>query len=400
MFSLRRFLKDATIYSLAGWLSRAMSIILLPLYTRIFSPADYGVLDLLAASTAFLTIALQLGLNSSITRFFHDDTTQADQKAYFATGFWLKVIVYVPIVIGLIFFAEDLSRFLYGHNDFEALITWALISVFTSGLWTYLLLIYRLRFKSLAYSTFSMLRLLAGVGLTIYFVVVIRTGIIGIYWANVIVDATLAITLLLLNGGYIFRPDFSRAKSLLKFGLPLIPSALAYFSMLYLDRYFIQIYWGETQLGLYAVVYKFSGILAMITAGFSVAWAPFLWSVYGQAEGPTIIRTIFKGFALCLSLLALAMGLFSREILTILTTPDYISGASIAYLIVLAVVIYYTTDYFCVGIDGTKKTTYRLWAGIMAAAANFGLNCFSFRHLASAGRPGPPCSLTPFTAFT
>lgn len=374
MASIKEFFKDAFIYSVAGWISRLLGFILLPVYTRIFSPDDYGVFDLIAASTAFLIFGLQLGLDSAVTRFFSASNSETEKRAYFSTVFWTKIFTYIPIITIFILLSPAINKLLFGDNNQQALIIWALISVFTTSLWLYFLQLYRLQFKSFIYSVFSVIYLIASIILTIYFVVLARTGIIGIYWAKVIIDSIMVCYILLKNRSFILKLEFPLLKSLLCFGLPLVPSALAYFIMEYMDRYFIQVYWGLASLGIYAVAYKISNVLRLVALGFNTAWAPFLYSIYDKKDGSKKIRLVFKGYALILVLIAFCISLFSKELLLLFTTQAYAEAYKVIYIILFSLVVYLTSDYFCVGIGIKNKTYHRLGAGIVAAASNFFLN--------------------------
>lgn len=374
MASIKHFLKDFLIYSLANWASKILGFILIPLYTRIFTPGDYGMLDLLLTSGLFLTALLDLGLNDALTRFFSAAADEGEQKRYVATVFWVKILLYLPVLTILMAFAGTFSMVLFHQRAQQALVVWALIAVLTSGLWLYFLALYRLRFRALAYSLFSVAYLALTLLLTIYFVVVRRSGVIGVYQAKVLTDVTLLAALLWNNRRFLGKPDFACLRPLLQFGLPLIPAAFVYTALEYLDRYFIQVYWGVTAVGIYSIGRKLATLLTLVTSGFDTVWAPFLYAVHTQPDGAAVIRQIFKGFALLTLLLAFGIGLFARELLAVFTTAAYLAAAPVIPIVVFALVIYATTVRFCVGIGIRKKTHYHLWGGFVATGANFSLN--------------------------
>ena len=43
----RSFIKDSSIYMLPAFLSQGVNLFLVPLYTRVLSPSDYGAIDML-----------------------------------------------------------------------------------------------------------------------------------------------------------------------------------------------------------------------------------------------------------------------------------------------------------------------------------------------------------------
>lgn len=374
MASVHRFFKDSVIYTLASWASKVLGFVLIPLYTRIFTPADYGVLDLLLTSILFLSAFLELGLNEAVTRFFSVAKQESEQQVYFATVFWVKVLTYLPVLALLISFSDAISRAFFGTVAYQPLIVWALGSVFTSGLWLYFLALYRLRSQSLAYSLLSVAYLLSTLLLTIYFVVVMKSGVIGVYRAKVLTDIMMLSGLIWRNRQLLRNADFSCLHGLLRFGLPLMPSAIFYTVLEYLDRYFIQAYWGATALGIYAIAYKLATLLTLVTSGFDTAWTPFMYAIHAEEHGSETIGKVFKGFAFLTALLAFGISLFSKELLMFLTTPQYQEASPIIPIVIFALVVYATTIRFCVGIGIRKKTHYHVWGGLVAALLNAGLN--------------------------
>ena len=65
-------LRDSLIYGLASILSRGLAIFLLPIYTRVLSPADYGVYDLLVTLVALANLVVALEVSQGLARYWAD----------------------------------------------------------------------------------------------------------------------------------------------------------------------------------------------------------------------------------------------------------------------------------------------------------------------------------------
>ena len=76
---------------------RFFNFILVPLYTNIFSPADYGIVQLIYAYTAILNIIFIYGLDSAYLKFasFKD---LGDEKDNFSTPYIAVFITSLLIV--------------------------------------------------------------------------------------------------------------------------------------------------------------------------------------------------------------------------------------------------------------------------------------------------------------
>ena len=72
--------KDFILYGVAGALTKASSIILLPFYTFYFSPEEYGVLELLMVIITLSSIMGLLQLESALSRFFYEYKAQERKK--------------------------------------------------------------------------------------------------------------------------------------------------------------------------------------------------------------------------------------------------------------------------------------------------------------------------------
>ncbi|MFN4993034.1 MAG: hypothetical protein ACK5FU_00070, partial [Bacteroidota bacterium] len=86
--SIRSLVSDSLIYGMAGVISRFIGFFLTPLYTRVYSPADYGVLGILNNGYLLVTIILILALDNSTARWFYDTDDYADRKSSINTWLW------------------------------------------------------------------------------------------------------------------------------------------------------------------------------------------------------------------------------------------------------------------------------------------------------------------------
>ena len=70
MSRLKQLGKDSVIYGIGGILAKAVSFLLLPVYTRIFSPDEYGTIEMLTVICSFLSSILVLGMDSAQSMYF------------------------------------------------------------------------------------------------------------------------------------------------------------------------------------------------------------------------------------------------------------------------------------------------------------------------------------------
>ncbi len=90
MNSSQSFLKHAAVYGLASMLTQAAGFVLLPLYTRYLSPADYGVLEILGriAETA-ATVLLFGGFRQALFTFYQQASDEKERRRVVSAAFLL-----------------------------------------------------------------------------------------------------------------------------------------------------------------------------------------------------------------------------------------------------------------------------------------------------------------------
>ena len=70
MFKFRELVKSTGKYSIAMLARRAAGILMLPIYTRLLTPADYGVLELLDLTTSMLSILVGMRIGQALFYFY------------------------------------------------------------------------------------------------------------------------------------------------------------------------------------------------------------------------------------------------------------------------------------------------------------------------------------------
>src|SRR5689334_11808469 len=67
---LRQLGRDSLIYGVGAIAAKGIVFFLLPVYTRIFSPADYGVIEMLTVIASLLSALLVMGMDSAQSFYF------------------------------------------------------------------------------------------------------------------------------------------------------------------------------------------------------------------------------------------------------------------------------------------------------------------------------------------
>jgi O-antigen/teichoic acid export membrane protein len=76
MSRLRALAKDSMAYGVSSLLSRFLNFLLVPFYTHVLTPGEFGVSNIVFALVAFLNIVYQAGFDSAYLRLAHDAESQ------------------------------------------------------------------------------------------------------------------------------------------------------------------------------------------------------------------------------------------------------------------------------------------------------------------------------------
>ena len=126
----RRLARTGAAYQVGEALAKGVAVVLLPVYTRHLTTADYGTADLLLTLVILVSIVIRLGLVEAFVRFYYDDADpeRRDRVARAATGVVLGATTVVALVAAAL--AGPLSELVLGFRD----TTLMLITVL--GLWS------------------------------------------------------------------------------------------------------------------------------------------------------------------------------------------------------------------------------------------------------------------------
>jgi O-antigen/teichoic acid export membrane protein len=162
---------------------------------------------------------------------------------------------------------------------------------------------------------------------------------------------------------------------MIRFGLPLILSNTALFTLNFSDRFFLRHSASLDAVGIYAVGYKFGFVINyLIVQPFLVMWQARMFIIHKSPDHPAIFGQIFAIYANVLIYAALAVALLSPELVYYMVDPRFAASREVIP-IVTASYVFWGLGYFAqLGMFVTDKTG---WIGVTslgAACLNLGLN--------------------------
>ena len=370
----KQFLKDSLIYGFAGVLTRGISILLVPLYTRLLSPTSYGMVDILNVFGTVIGVTVALEISQAIARFYPASKDADARLGYSSTALWFTVGAYLVFLVACMLTAPTLSRSLLDSPDYSGIIRIAVLAIAASGVFRFVLGQLRWALRPALYSVVSVVSAITILLAAVLFVLVLRMGVRGVFYAMLagnLVGAALA--LVLEREMYRLRFDWHRCREMLGYSLPLVPSSVGVFVSLYIDRIAIKELMSLGDLGVFGVGYRVASIVGFLMLGCQTALMPLIYTYYEREETRAHLARIFRYFVAFALLICLSLALFARDILGIFTTPAYYGAATVIPLLAPAVLLA-GMSIFAPGLAIEKRTITIAAISFSVAALNTALN--------------------------
>jgi O-antigen/teichoic acid export membrane protein len=373
---IRTLGRHAAIYGIGNMLAKLTSFIMLPIYTRFLTPADYGVLELTSMTLDFLAIMMGLNVSASVYRFFAEENSKSGRDLVMSTATMGKIasaVVMASVGLALSPWLAHVVTPEKGHADYFRL--FFLIFVMQSAEAVPFLLCRALH-RSFLVVTINLARLVALVTLNVVFVVHLGMGVKGILLSNLIVSTVIAVAMLRFlfrSTGYGFSPKLFIEMT--RFSLPVGFVSLGNFFLVFSDRYFLNHYAGPAAVGVYALAYRFGFVLtAFVAAPFHQIWAPERFQIAKRPNAGELFRRIFLYFNVGLGCTALIMSLFVRDALKLMSATPFWGAYAVVPLIMIAQILHQWTAYNNFGLLLTKKTKKFAWGSAIAIPSVLLLN--------------------------
>jgi O-antigen/teichoic acid export membrane protein len=364
--------RDAMIYGLGIVMRRAATLIMLPIYTRLLTPSDYGLLQMLYITLDVASILMSAGMTAGVMRFYFKATTECGRREVIVTAAVLVLSMNLIGGIALALGAGPIHQHVLGGAGTVPLVYIAAANFAVSEMLTVPMLLMQIEGRATLFSVTSLVRLVGQLTLNILFLIVLRLGPAGILASTLIANVAIggcAMVWMLRRVG--FRPSRAAVRDLRRFGVPYQLATAATFILQFGDRFFLEAHRGLAVVGVYGFAYQFGFLIDQLGAQpLMRAWQPrrFAQTLEPRAQREAADNAALHSLTLCVVSLGLGLALFARPGLKIIANPDYYPAANLVPLIVAAFVFQAWGDVVQFGIDASERTRYTTLVMWLSAA--------------------------------
>jgi O-antigen/teichoic acid export membrane protein len=360
------FFKHALVYGISNFLVQASGFVLLPLYTRCLSKADYGALEVLGRVAEIVSTCLLVGGIRQAMVTYYQQSEGVDRQRVIGTA--LGLIGCTCLLGGglVLLFAAPLSTCF--RTQSPGLLRLAVLVILLEPFNLLPLALVQARVESLSFVWTTLTQFVTRVTLSILLVGVLGWGIAGVLAATAF---TLGIYGIFLSGREVIRhaawPEAAKARGLLGFALPFLPGGVCFLMMQHGDRFFILGWHGEEEVATYSLGYK----LALVVATFSVGplfmvWSARMYEAARAADASVVFGRVFTRILSAFVFVGLGLCLFQEEAVLVLGGRNYTAAGPIVSVVVLAALFQNASSLMDAGFYVRRRTGPKVWITLSA----------------------------------
>ena len=375
--------KASAVYTIASFITKGISIITIPIFTRIMSTEQIGIVTTYNSWVSILSVFACLGFTTgSFSVAMHEYKEERNQYESAALTLTSLISILFAIVYSLAF--EKINKMLGMPWQLVVLM---LIGFFIHPATEFWMARQRFEYKYKLCALVSVLSAVVSSALAIITVVLFNKHGLGqiaigrLYATYIVYDVVaLGIYIYIMKQGKTFF-NFKYWKFGITLSVPLMVHALAKHILDVSDKIMIQNICGNSQVGIYGTLYSLSSLSLIFWTAINVSLVPFMFSCMdNKATEKSRLNKVLFPVMLLYGAVAILMAFISPEIVSIIATDEYYEA--IYMMPPVAAGIYYTSLYNIMGnvLLYHKKTKHIMLATIVASVLNVTTN-YVFIHM-------------------
>ena len=320
-----------------------ISLILLPIATRVMTPEEYGVLKNLQALIPILTIFFSFYLSSAWIRYYYEYKHDHHSLAVLTS-----TIIYFMVIINILFIlpAFAFSQFFLKKINIDAnnyiLIILFLIpfSVSFKSLSSVGICLLQQKRKNVSINVLDIINGGINILITLFCLIYLRLKEISYFYASFVISSTSIVFSVynIIKYKLLIRAfSIKLLKKCLKFSISSLPLSLTGWIYNFSDQILLAYYGGVALSGKYALTYKVGQLIQTIYISFFYVANPYHLEYLNdrsEEKRKQLVRLISLGFFILINA-GIFLIFFGQWILNLLAPQEYILDPIILVLLVL-----------------------------------------------------------------
>lgn len=379
--------KDSLTFGVGSAITRVVGLLTLPLFTVYLTPSEYGVIAMLALLSMVLQPIFSFGLGAAMGLYYF----KRDDPENKSMVVWTVFLIHALSSLFLMIIGWTCSTFIAKLLQLSAEYDLAVSLSLTGSAFTIMVtsLMARVQFEKKAklYVVITMATLLTAVSVSIFTVIYLGWGVVGMVLGQVSGNAITLLTFFVIalrNTRMVVSG--AMAKELISKGLPLIPSFAFVFIITHGNKYILEWSSGLEAVGIYSIGFNLGMTISIVTSGIATAWFPFFMSyVDRQKEIEEVFAKIFTYYVFGVGFLSILYFVFAKLVVLLITHEAYHSAHHLIGFIATACLFQTLFVFFLPGLYFNGEVKYVSVVQGMAALLSLPLNFYLITELGILG---------------
>lgn len=291
--------KQTLIYGTSTIIGRFLNFLLVPFYTNIFPPSEYGIVAVVYAFIAFMNIVYSAGLEQGFFKFASSKEI-GTPKQNFSIPFFSILVISAFFSITIYIFALNVPGLWILKGTSTLIINYTAFILFFDALVLVPFARLRLDNKPKIFAAIKIANIVSNVVLNVILIIYFKMGIEAIFLSNLISSVITFILLLpVIVKNLSFKFNRQLFNELLKFSLPYIPAGLSSIIVQVISRPVMLLLTNEENVGIFQANYRLGIFMMLVVSMFDYAWRPFFLNIAKEKDAKQVfagILTYFTGF--------------------------------------------------------------------------------------------------------
>lgn len=363
----KNLVTNSIVFTIANFGSKVITFLMVPLYTYLLTPKDYGTIDLVTTISGLLLPIIFLCVSDAVLRYTMSNKFSNKDVLSISLKIYITGLALFGIVLFIISLFKDINS--YKFYLFCIVATNGLLLIFNQFLrgigkikeFAINGTLYTLMF---VLSNFILLVLLK-VGKSGYFLSLIIANIICILYAVLISKAYKYITI---------RTSRDIFLVMITYSLPLIPNSLMWWVMDASDKFIITYFLGVNANGIYAISKKLPTIIDTFHSIFNQAWQISAIEEANSANSVEFTSNVYKIYTYLLFLIVSGLLVVSRIVVEYLLSSSYYESWKYIPFLLLSVSFSSLSGFLSANFIANEKTSIIFKTTLYGAVVNTILN--------------------------
>jgi O-antigen/teichoic acid export membrane protein len=375
--SAKGLIKNSRLLLLGNVIGKLSALILIPIYSWLISPSDFGVIFTIQTIGSLLMLVVPLSVDVAISRLFFDQESEKEVKVMYSSVLLSLTLSTFLIYSVLYYFSDSLSSYLVLSKDLYLKLCFAycFFGQFFPVASSLLLAQGKVRGVALSVISSNFILVVANV----IFVVYLKDKVLGYIISYVIFYISQFVLFFVISKKYFIKEySLSKVKEVYSYSIQFLLTNVSSWIVALCDRLMLLKMKGASAVGLYSTGYSIASAPNVLVNSINQAFAPYSYSAFKSMkkekmnELSEVMTTLFVGY----TLLFFGVIFFVND-LVVLLGPKYRDTSVVIQIVVFA--YYFNALKLIVHnpmsfITGMVKYKSIIW--VITALINIGFNLY------------------------